>query len=244
MNLEGIKSALAKLPKWVKANPKKAAVIAVIVVIVAYFAIKRGATATGEGSADSATLDSAGGGLGSLESSGGGGSISTGGGSTGGAPGESITTTTTTDSGGGYAGSMDSFGIGSGADSFAYTAPAFSGSTASIMATANRGLSDVKKAAAPVTTPAPKNNNTLAAGLAQSFKVTAPAPVAAKVSNTLSPARAVAKSAPAKTAAELAGLPKFFTGVSGGRRYAAGLYIGNVAVAAPANKATAALNRK
>jgi len=47
MNLEGIKSALAKLPKWVKANPKKAAVIAVIIVIVAYFAIKRGATATG-----------------------------------------------------------------------------------------------------------------------------------------------------------------------------------------------------
>lgn len=232
MNLEGIKSALAKLPKWVKANPKKAAVIAVIIVIVAYFAIKRGATATGEGSADSATLDSAGGGLGSLESSGGGGSISTGGGSTGGAPGESITTTTTTDSGGGgYAGNMDSFGIGSGADSFAYTAPAFIGSTASIMATANRGLSDVKKAAAPVTTPAPKNNNTLAAGLVQSFKVTAPAPVAAKVSNTLSPARAVAKIAPAKTAAELAGLPKFFTGVSGGRRYAAGVFVGNVATA-------------
>lgn len=232
MNLEGIKSALAKLPKWVKANPKKAAVIAVTIVIVAYFAIKRGATATGEGSADSATLDSAGGGLGSLESSGGGGSISTGGGSTGGAPGESITTTTTTDSGGGgYAGNMDSFGIGSGADSFAYTAPAFGGSTASIMATASRGLSDVKKTAAPVTTPAPKKNDTLAAGLVSSLKVTTPAPVAAKVSNTLSPARAVAKSAPAKTAAELAGLPKFFTGVSGGRRYAAGVFVGNVATA-------------
>lgn len=57
--MNGVKESLSRIQAWVKANPKKSAVIAVLIIVIAYFAIKRGSSSTGEGMSASAENESA-----------------------------------------------------------------------------------------------------------------------------------------------------------------------------------------
>lgn len=229
MNLDSVKASLAKIPAWVKANPKKAAVVAVVVVVIAYFAIKRGASSSGEESTtaapDAASLDSLGGGVGLAD-------LSTGSGSSAGGGATTTTTTTESTGGGGFdSGSGGGFSESDFASSltpsgFINSAPAFSGSAAAIIdspVSSFRAASEMTGIKSPVTS----------AGIANKPAIIRPAatPVMApKVNNTI---RAAVK-APvviSKTDAEKAGLAKYYTGVSGGRRYVGGVFVGSVATA-------------
>lgn len=228
MNLESIKASLAKIPAWVKANPKKAAVVAVVVVVIAYFAIKRGSQESGDTSAapGEESLDSLGGGLGASElTSGGGGSSATSPGTT---SGSGETTTTITESGGGgFSGggfSESDFSISDTPSGFVNTAPAFSGSSAAIVAApvaAFRPASEMTGIKSPVTSAGIANKPAI-------IRPTATPVMAPKVNNTV---RAAVKTPVivTKTDAEKAGLSKYYTGVSGGRRYVAGVFVGTVA---------------
>ena len=227
MNLESIKASLAKIPAWVKANPKKAAVVAVVVVVIAYFAIKRGSQESGDTSAapGEESLDSLGGGLGASELTSGGGGSSTSPGTT--SDSGETTTTITESGGGGFSGggfSESDFSISDTPSGFVNTAPALSGSPAAIVAApvaAFRPASEMSGLKSVVTSAGIANKPAI-------IRPTATPVMAPKVNNTV---RAAVKTPVivTKTDAEKAGLSKYYTGVSGGRRYVAGVFVGTVA---------------
>lgn len=236
MNLESLKGALKRAQAWIKKNPKKAAAVAVVIVIVAYFAIKRGSQASGEELAsqvsdDSTGLDSLGGGLassgGASDSGGAIGTISdslasSGAGTSGGAFSNSDSSGVDYGGGGYDLSGYDSFLSPAGGD-FSYS-PSFPASTASIISAPK-----TSEALRPASIPAQVTSKAVdIVKPASSPVVSTPAIKSAKTSNNVA----------SKTDAEKAGLPKFFTGVSGGYIYAAGVRTGKYT--APKTTATPA----
>ncbi len=243
MNLESIKKSLAKIPAWVKKNPKQAGVVAVVIVVIAYFAIKRGAQDSGETTAapGEESLDSLGGGLGASElTSGGGGSSIIPGAET--PASTTTTTTTTTESGGGFDGG--GFAESDFTSSFANVPSGFVNTTSYAPASAAAVIDRTAPApSAAAFVPASQmsgfaavlSNTGLSSRPSTPIVRPAPAPVAPKVNAPIaSRSTQVSRPAPVvipKTDAEKAGLPKYYTGTSGGRRYVAGVYVGTAAPA-------------
>ncbi len=66
--MDKLKESFKRIQAWIKANPKKSAAIAILIIVIAYFAIKRGAQDSGEPSEMGAeSLDSLSGGVGQAE---------------------------------------------------------------------------------------------------------------------------------------------------------------------------------
>jgi hypothetical protein len=264
MNPEKLKQLFGKVQTWVKKNPKKAALVGVVIGIIVYFAIKQGAESDGESigggepASDASGLDSFGAGLGaggggeSASASGGSGSGGSGGGSDGGLSGDSTPLSNVTGSDMTSAGGFDSSSFGFGesflpelpASGFVNSSPAIPASSASIVSSspaAAVGVGAIK----PVkinrdTSPAPTSAAAaVGVGAINPPKIVRdnkPAPVSKPAPAVAGGSRGTSGNA-SKTDAEKAGLSKYFTGVSGGKRYAAGRFVGMVSTVT--NKPTA-----
>lgn len=251
MNPEKLKTLFKKIQAWVKKNPKKAALAGVVIGIVVYFAIKQGAESDGESigggepASDASGLDSFGAGLGA---GGGESSAPVGGGSGGGSSGGGISNETTpltnvTGSDFTSAGGFDSSSFGFGdsflpefpASGFVNSSPALPASSESIVTSSPAAAVGVGAIKPPkierVTSPAPFSAaSVVGAGAIKPPKierVTSPAPVSKPAPAVGGGSRGASGNA-SKTDAERAGLSKYFTGVSGGKRYTLGKYTGMV----------------
>jgi hypothetical protein len=249
MNTEALKKSFERIQKWIKAHPKTAAVIGVVLAIVAYFAIKQGSKDTGESiaSGDSAPLDSLGAGVGADESGGGGLGDLLGGGSSGSS--SSPAPVNNPPSGFELGGGIDSFG---GFDGIGFSDFSSGLAPSSFVNTSNP---------VPVSSSAAISNPSALSGItldkiaqnpgksiAQLSKPTTPALsgiTTQKISNN--PGKSISQvtaNATKKTDAELLGLSKYFTGTAKGFTFVLGRKTGSAPVTKTTNQKPVSVGTK
>jgi hypothetical protein len=250
MNTEALKKSFERIQKWIKAHPKTAAVIGVVLAIVAYFAIKQGSKDTGESTAsgDSASLDSLGAGVGADESGGGGLGDLLGGGSSGSSS-SSPAPATSQPSGFELGGGIDSFGgfgdVGFSDFSSGLAPSGFVNTSNPVPVSSSAAISNPSALSGITLDKVAQNPGK---SIAQLSKPTAPALsgiTTQKISNN--PGKSISQvtaSAAKKTDAELLGLSKYFTGTAKGFTFVLGRKTGSAPVTKTTNQKPVSVGTK